>query len=105
MTDETLVITENVKDGICRLIAKGRVDSHSADILLYKLENTLNDGQTAVVLDMAQVEYLSSMGIRVILKTYKQLTQAGGTFNIEHPSEIVKNVLGMAALKDMLVSY
>ena len=104
MNKEILVITENIKDGVCRLIAKGRIDSNSADILLYKLENTLNDGQTAVILDMAQVEYLSSMGIRVILKTYKQLTEAGGTFNIERPSEIVKNVLGMAALKDMLVS-
>jgi len=102
--DDTLLITENIKDGICRLIAKGRIDSNSADILLYKLENVLNEGQTAIVVNMSQVAYLSSMGIRVILKTYKQLTEAGGTFNIEHPSAIVKNVLGMAALKDMLVS-
>jgi len=104
MKDETLVITENIAEGICRLIAKGRIDSNSADVLLFRLENVLKNGQTAIILNMSQVNYLSSIGIRAILKTYKQTTEAGGSFSIEHPSEIVKNVLGMAALKDMLIA-
>jgi anti-anti-sigma factor len=105
MKDETLEITEEIKDGICKLVAKGRVDATSADILLFKLETALKNGHKKIILNMAQVEYLSSIGIRVILKTYKQALETGGKFNIEHPSEIVKNVLGMTALKELLVTY
>jgi len=105
MKDEKLEITEVISDGICRFTAKGRVDSNSADTLLFKLENALNDGQKAIILNMSQVDYLSSIGIRVILKIYKQASEEGGTFNIERPSQIVKNVLGMVALKEMLVTY
>ena len=104
MKDENLEVTEEIKDGICRFVAKGRVDANSADVLLYKLETALKDGQKTIILNMTQVEYLSSIGIRVILKTYKQALEAGGKFNIERPSEIVKNVLGMTALKELLVT-
>jgi len=103
MKDEKLELTEKEDDGIYRLIAKGRIDSKSADTLLFKLENAINGGQKAIILNMAQVEYLSSVGIRVILKSYKQAMEKDGTFKIERPSEIVKNVLGMLALKEMLV--
>jgi len=104
MKDENLEITEEIKDGICRLVAKGRADANSADVLQYKLETALKDGHKTIILNMAQVEYLSSIGIRVILKIYKQAMEVGGKFNIEHPSEIVKNVLGMTALKELLVT-
>jgi len=105
MNDKALVITESVGGGICKIMAKGRVDSNSADTLLFTLEKALQEGQKAIILNMSQIEYLSSVGIRVILKIYKQAAEAGGTFNIERPSEIVKNVLGMVALKEMLVTY
>jgi len=104
MKDETLAITENVTDKVCKLIAKGRIDANSAETLLFSLEKAINAGHKEIVLNMLQVEYLSSIGIRVILKTYKQLMEAGGSFKIDRPSEVVKNVLGMTALKEMLVT-
>jgi len=105
MIDENLQITQSVDQGICTFSAKGRIDSNSADLLLGKLENAINDGQKSIILNMSQIEYLSSIGIRVILKIYKQVSELGGAFNISRPSEIVKNVLGMVALQEMLVTY
>jgi len=104
MKNDNLTIKESIDNGICKLIAIGRVDSNSADYLLNKLEDALNRGHKTIILNMSQVGYLSSIGIRVILKIYKQSMEAGGKFNIEHPSEVVRNVLGMAALKEMLVT-
>ncbi|MCL2208711.1 MAG: STAS domain-containing protein [Treponema sp.] len=103
MKSDVLEITEDKSEGKYRLHAKGRVDSNSADLLLYKLENVIKENHNNIILDMSQIEYLSSIGIRVILKIFKQVTQEGGSFNIEHPSNIVRNVLGMVALKEMLV--
>ena len=103
MSEEALVITEDDAGGVCRFVLKGRVDSNTSDALQMKLENAVKDGQAAIVLNMTQVDYLSSMGIRVILKLYKQMSQTGGKFNVERPSRIVKNLLGMVALKEMMI--
>ena len=104
MKDEILEITDEIEDDVYKLTAIGRIDSNSANTLLLKLEEALNSGHNTIILNMFRVEYLSSTGIRVILKIYKQANEAGGSFNIERPSAIVKNVLGMVALKEMLVT-
>jgi len=85
------------------LILKGRLNTGSADWFQFKLEEALKAGLKNITLNMAQIEFLSSTGIRVILKMYKQLAEKGGKLGIECPSECVKNVLGMTALEEMLV--
>lgn len=82
---------------------KGRVNFNNAAILQYKLEDALRDGHINIIVNMSQVEYLNSSGIRVILKTYKHATEAGGSLSIERPSDNVRNVLGLTALDDMLL--
>ena len=105
MNDNILEITNDTGyDGVCRLFAKGRIDSNSAGLLSAELEKALQEGQTEIVLNMSKVEYLSSIGIRVILKIFKQASETEGKFNIESPSKIVKDVLGMLALKEILVT-
>jgi anti-anti-sigma factor len=104
MKNENLQVTQEIKDGVCRFFAKGRVDSNNADELEEKIINLINEGFKTIVLNMSQVEYLSSIGIRVVLKIYKITKEQGGTFNIEKPSDIVRNVLGMVALEEMLVT-
>ena len=88
--------------GITRFIIQGRVNSNNSPVLQFKLEDALRDGDANIVLDMSQVEFLSSDGIRVILKIYKQAEKAGGKFRIEQPSENVRNVLGAVALSEMM---
>jgi anti-anti-sigma factor len=101
--NEELEIQEDRSPGAVKFILKGRVNAASANFLQHRLETAINEGHTNIVVNMFRIEYLSSVGIRVILKIYKQTSEKGGTFKIEHPSENVKNVLGMVALKDMMV--
>ena len=103
MNNTDLEITENNEEGKYFIFAKGRVDSNSADNLLEKLENALNIGHKIIILNMSRVDYLSSIGIRVLLKVYKQANDKGAQFKIDRPSKMVKNVLGMVALKELLV--
>jgi len=99
---ELTITTEN-KGGTVYLSAKGRINTTTAPELEQALDKALNTGQPNIVLDMCYVDFLSSNGIRAILKTYKQATKMGGTFKIANPSGNVKNVLGMAALEPMLL--
>ena len=103
MSNEDFVITKE-KNPICsRFTIKGRVNLINAPELQHKLEQALKDGELDIVLNMSHVDFLSSAGIRVILKTHKDAMRAGGSFGIEQPSENVRNVLGMAALEEMLI--
>jgi len=103
MKEEELEIIEEKSQGAVKLTLKGRVNASNADTLLYKLETAVNEGHINILINMSRIEYLSSIGIRVILKIYKQTAEKGGSFKIERPSDNVKNVLGMVALKEMLV--
>ena len=105
MKIETFEITkeEDKEQGLTRFTVKGRVNSKSSMALNHKLEDAVNRGEKYIVLNMREVGYLSSDGIRVILKTYKEAEKAGGKLRIETPSEMVRNVLGMVALNDMLI--
>jgi len=100
--DEFVITLEESEDSL-RLTAKGHVNAINSTALQYELEEAIGKGQSNIVLNMTQVDFLSSSGIRVILKTYKSMDKAGGQFRIERPSEVVKNVLGMTALEGMLL--
>ncbi|MDR0473814.1 MAG: STAS domain-containing protein [Treponema sp.] len=103
MEKDEFTITEKKGIGSVTFIITGRVNTSNAGTLEYKLEKALNEKQTTIILNMSQVVYLSSTGIRVLLKIYKQAKIAGGKFNIESPSENVKNVLGLTALDELLL--
>ena len=103
MNQESFVITrEKTQDGT-RFTVKGRVDSINADVLELRLEEARNAGEVNIVLNMFQVEYLCSSGIRVILRAYKKATEAGGKVGIEQPSESVKKVLILTSLDGLLI--
>jgi anti-anti-sigma factor len=86
-----------------RLTIHGHVDSNNAVALGCALDKALKEGQSTIILNMLQVDFLCSTGIRVILKAYKEAQTAGGRLSIEEPSECVRNVLGVVALNEMLV--
>ena len=105
MKSETFKITkeDDEKQGVARFSVVGRINSKNSPVLQNKLEDALNSGKLNIVLNMLQVEYLSSDGIRIILKIYREAAKMGGTFKIERPSEMVRNVIGMVALNDLLI--
>ena len=103
MEKTSLTITEEENPENIKLTVKGRVDSVNADILQLKLEEVHEKGNKNIVLNMSQVEYLCSIGIRVILKIYKDAKKAGGRLGIENPSECVKKVLYITTLNEMLL--
>lgn len=103
MKNEDFEISKEVNQEVTKFTVKGHVNSINAPDLEYELENAIQNGQVNIVLKMTNVTYLSSIGVRVILKIYKKAKEAGGKFNIERPSENVRNVLGIAALDEILL--
>ena len=80
----------------------GKIDSQNAAILQEYIDSLIKEGWTNIVLDMSEIKFFSSNGIRVVLATYKKLHE-DGSFYIAFPSSNVENVLGMVALDKMLL--
>src|SRR5215471_7650643 len=77
----------------------GRLDGYWADHLTSALEDIVRQGAHHIRLNMADIVYISSAGIRVLLIFYKQLGSIKGSFSVSSPSENVRKVLEMSGLK------
>ena len=98
LTMERVEASEGVKFKV-----SGRITTVNENFFNKKLSDALEEGFTHIVLNMQEVTLMTSIGIRIILKTFKSCMEAGGKFQIEEPSEVVKNVLGLSALQQMMV--
>jgi anti-anti-sigma factor len=82
---------------------KGRLDGYWADHLSQALEETLRRGYHHIRLNMAEVAYLSSLGIRVLVTFFKKAEAIEGTLTISESSDAVKKVLDMVGLTSRLM--
>jgi anti-sigma B factor antagonist len=79
---------------------EGRLDTVSAPALEKKINESL-DGVSCLVLDMSGVEYVSSAGLRVILKAQKIMSHRG-KMKLVGVSESVMEVFEITGFSDIL---
>lgn len=79
--------------GVFILYPVGRVDSNSYSILEKKVDYLMREGQAkSLIMDMAGVDYLSSMGVRVFMKAQKELKKRGGSLSMMNLQPQIKHV-------------
>lgn len=59
-------------------------------------------GITDLTLDMTEVPYISSAGLRVLIIAQNMMDEAGGTLTITHVSEMVGSVLQLTGFSDFM---
>ena len=77
----------------------GRVDTVTAP----ELEAALKFGDaTCVVIDLANVPYMSSAGLRLLLTAHKTMLAKGGELQIANVQDDVREVLDITGFSDIL---
>lgn len=89
--------TERTKDIV---ILSGRLDTTTAPELETFTEKELADTQE-LVLDFEKLEYISSAGLRVLLKMQKLMNKKG-SMKLIHVGEIIKEVFEITGFMDIL---
>lgn len=79
---------------------EGRVDSATAPELEEKLLGELKD-ISELVFDFAKVEYISSAGLRVLLKAHQSLTYSGTT-KVINANQVVREVFEVTGFTEIL---
>ena len=89
------------KDGSSlTLELEGRLDTTTAPELEAELNQSL-DGVTALTLDMGQLAYLSSAGLRVILTAQKRMNKLGSMV-VRHVNETFMEVFEVTGFVNIL---
>ena len=86
---------------ILTLEITGRLDTTTSPNL-DSVINELPEDTKELVFDMSGVEYISSAGIRVLLRAYKKMNTNQGKTRIENVNDIVREVFEMTGLSEMI---
>ncbi len=76
----------------------GRLDAAEAE----RAQAALRGLQQSITLDCAQLDYISSAGIGVLIETYKRLHAAGQTLRLVNLLPRVRNIFAYAGLDRIL---
>ena len=89
------------KDGSALTVAlAGRLDTVTAPQLEGELRSA-TDGVTALVFDLAGLDYISSAGLRVLLSAQKVMNRQG-SMSIRNVSETIMEIFDVTGFTDIL---
>ncbi len=101
-----LVLTaqENTENSLLRLALNGSLNTDTAGDLEQALNTALSAGWQMVLLDMAELVYISSAGLRVIFKAAKELKAKERSLAVANRQPQIEKVFEiLQALPDMAV--
>ena len=95
------ITTQQLADAL-EVKVKGRLDNYWSEHLRRNLEEIIHGGAHVIWLNLAEMNYLSSAGIGLLVRFSQQLKGIGGSFVVTNPSEHVKMVVEACKLSPIL---
>lgn len=104
MSDSLNISVDSMKR-VDLLTVNGRIDSSNATEFETSLRDVFDRGSSSMVLNLANVSYMSSAGLRTLVSTLKESKKRGGDVRLSSPSERVNEVLTLAGLDTLFQIY
>jgi anti-anti-sigma factor len=90
------ITVEPQPGGRVRVALRGRLDTDTYTQCEQRLQPLLTAATKVLVFDLAELDYLSSMGLRVLMKTTKTLSALGGKCVLTRPQPSIRVVIDIA---------
>ncbi|BCJ76452.1 hypothetical protein CS0771_59960 [Catellatospora sp. IY07-71] len=87
--------------GGVRVAVRGEIDLAVRDLLVAELRDAVKLGDPVVV-DLAEVTFIDSMGVRALYDGYQAAQEIGHRFVVEHAHDWVARVLSITGVLDLL---
>ena len=102
--DLTTTVASDEENSVARVVLDGALNTDTAPAFELRLQDVVNQGHALTVLDMKNLEYISSAGLRVIFKAAKQTKNAGNKLAAANRKPHIDKVFEiLKALPDMAV--
>jgi anti-sigma B factor antagonist len=92
-------------DEIVAIDIEGKLDTQTSTPALEQLLQLLESNPGKVLISLAPLEFVSSAGLRVILRVAKQVRGYGGDLKVSGAQGVVKEVLEISGFDSLLDLY
>jgi len=99
---QQMEIIEESQSGINIYRLNGRLDSNTSQGFEKKIFQAIDDGSKSIIIDFKNLDYISSAGLRVILKATKALKREDGAIMLCDMQDYVKEVFEIAGFDSFL---
>lgn len=90
------------EDGSWRVVASGELDVATADRLVAALEPVFHNPPANVTLDLHDVTFIDSSGLRAVVRSAAMVQDTGGRLVLDRMSPTVSRVLEVTGLLETL---
>ena len=89
-----MTINNQFENSTLTMMIEGRIDTQTAPDLLKAVEDSIGN-VSDLVLDFTNVSYISSAGLRSVLKAQNYMDEKGGTMVIRGAAKNIKNIFNV----------
>ena len=80
----------------------GRLDTITSPQLEEEINSFSLENIETVILDLKELEYISSAGLRVVLMIHKKMNKLGGQLKLINVNDMILNIFDMTGLSEFL---
>lgn len=95
----------NKIENVTILSLKGRADVSSAPKLENACKKILELHEKDIIIDGTQLEFISSAGLRVLLKLAKDVKKNAGRLAVAHVNDLVRNIFEISGFVELFPIY
>jgi anti-anti-sigma factor len=98
------MVAETVSLGVVKVVLEGRLDVTGAGAIDLQF-SAIASSHRSVVVDIANVSFLASIGIRTLVVGAKTVQRCGGCFILLNPVDEVERVLEVTGVSALMPVY
>lgn len=92
---------EDIEGGIHKVVLNGSLDIDGAGAVELPF-NEIAETHKKVIVDMTNVDFLASIGIRVLVKAAKTIGSRGGRLAVYNPNDAARSVLASTGVDSIV---
>lgn len=96
-------LTEKKENGIIIITISGRLDVTNSEIVEKKFIETIESGETKIVVDCENLHYISSSGLRAFLLLVKKLNTMNGKCIISSLQPDIKEIFDISGFSSIFI--
>lgn len=96
-----MTITKSTENAVLTLALEGRLDTNTAPELEKDVSTDLTADVQTLILDLKELEYISSAGLRVLLAAQKKMNKQGNMV-IKNVNDMIMDVFQVTGFVDIL---
>lgn len=83
----------------------GRIDSINSKDIEARLDSLINNERAKIIINLAEVDYISSVGLRILLAALKKQKEKQGTIKIVSLQPFVRDIFKMTGFDKIFSIY